>query len=306
MAVTDTEQPAAAPETRFTARANYHSADNNFEFRWPDVPAHQFLVERDKAFASDTPTCLIPLDCSEILKTGYPATTPTMLMRYARIRAGEEISTRLVASGEIYYVMEGSGESRNGEDVIAWGRGDLFCFPGGGETTHRAGDVDCLLYFTTNEPLLALERLRPPAPGEAVVETVHWPAASTRAEFEDVFKRPITPTTTGHAVLFSSPALAPSTNAIPSINIGINTLEAGRDQRAHRHNGVAVVLSIQGEGVYSIVDDERIDWAEGAVQITPGASMHSHHNRGSERMECLIFQDEALHYYTRTPGFSFD
>ena len=34
--------------------------------------------------------------------------------------------------------------------------------------------------------------------------------------------------------------------------------------------------------------------------------MHWHHNRGTERMACLIFQDEALHYYTRTPGFSFD
>ena len=102
-----------------------------------------------------------------------------------------------------------------------------------------------------------------------------------------------------------SPALAPTTNTLPTLNCAINTLEAGQDQRPHRHNGVAVVLAIQGQGVHSMVEGKRIDWVDGAVQITPPAALHSHHNRGVERMSCLIFQDEALHYYTRTPGFSF-
>ena len=118
--------------------------------------------------------------------------------------------------------------------------------------------------------------------------------------------RPITENTTGHAVLFSSPALAPSTNVMPSINMGLNTLRAGAEQRPHRHNGVAVTLAIRARGVHSMIEGKRLDWSDGAVQITPPAALHSHHNRGTELMECLIFQDEALHYYTRTPGFSFD
>jgi gentisate 1,2-dioxygenase len=69
---------------------------------------------------------------------------------------------------------------------------------------------------------------------------------------------------------------------------------------------VAVTFSLQGEGVYSMIDGERVDWSDGAAQITPATRLHSHHNRGSQRMRSLIFQDEGLHYYTRTPGFSFD
>ena len=296
----------AATDSVYARRARYHSADNNFDFSWPPVPARQFLAERDRAFDAAMPTGLIALDAADALGTGYPATTPLMLLRYLKLRAGESFATGLAASGEVYYVMHGSGESQNGGDVVAWGEGDLFCFPGGGTSEHRADGRDCLLMLASNEPLLAFERLRPPAPGAARIETVHWPAAEIAAQFQAVWKRPITPETTGHAVLFSSQALAPSTNTIPSLNVAINTLEAGRDQRPHRHNGVAVTLAIQGEGVYSMIDGARKDWSDGAATVTPPSALHSHHNRGPRRMASLVFQDEALHYYTRTPGFSFD
>jgi hypothetical protein len=47
------------------------------------------------------------------------------------------------------------------------------------------------------------------------------------------------------------------------------------------------------------------DWSDFAATVTPPAAVHSHHNRGTGRMLSLVFQDEGLHYYTRTPGFSF-
>ncbi|MCP5149732.1 MAG: cupin domain-containing protein [Ectothiorhodospiraceae bacterium] len=297
--------PRTAVPSAHALRARYHSSDNNFAFRWPAVPARQFLAERDRAFAADAPTGAVVLDTSDALATDYPATTPTLLLRYLRVRAGESLRHTLTASGEIHHVIRGSGESTNGPDTVAWSEGDLFCFPGGVETEHRAS-TDALLLTGTNEPLLAFERLRPPPRDQARFETTHWPSADIENELRKVWARPITAQTTGHAVLFSSPALAPSTNTIPSVNVAVNTLEAGRDQRPHRHNGVALVLCIEGDGVYSMVDGTRIDWSPGAVQITPAASLHSHHNRGADRMRCLIFQDEALHYYTRTPGFSFD
>ena len=86
----------------------------------------------------------------------------------------------------------------------------------------------------------------------------------------------------------------------------INTLEPGKDQRAHRHNGVAITLALEGEGVYSLIENERVDWVSGAAQVTPATELHSHHNRGTKRMRSLVIQDEGLHYYTRTPGFSWD
>ena len=287
-------------------RAIYHSAENGFSFRWPAVPARQFLRERDLAFDAATPSGEIVLDTSDVLRTPYPATTPTLLCRYLKLRAGEGWRTRHVASGEIFYVMSGDGESSDGEDAIAWSPGDVFCFPGGAEISHRAADRDALLFFVTNEPLLAFERLQAPAPGRAVVQATHWTAAEIERRFEIVWQRPLTADTTGYSVQFTSQALQPSTNTIPSVNTAINTCAAGRDQRAHRHNGVAVTLAIQGEGVHSMIDGQRVDWSPGAAQITPAAALHSHHNRGSQRMRSFVIQDEGLHMYTRTPGFSFD
>jgi gentisate 1,2-dioxygenase len=287
-------------------RAIYHSAENGFSFKWPAVPARQFLRERDLAFDPATPSGEIPLDTSDVLQTAYLATTPTLLCRYLRIRAGEEWRTRYVASGEIFYVMQGAGHSSNGADAVEWVAGDVFCFPGGGESVHRAAVGDALLFCVTNEPLLAFERLGAPGPGEAVVQTAHWTGAEIERRFQTVWQRPLTPETTGYSVQFTSQALQPSTNTIPSINTAINTVAPGREQRAHRHNGVAVTLAIQGEGVHSMIDGQRIDWSTGAAQITPATQLHSHHNRGTQRARSFVIQDEGLHMYTRTPGFSFD
>lgn len=296
-------QPEA--KSRYARRARYHIAENGFAFQFPPVPMRQFLRERDIAFDPQTPTRSIALDSADVLGTDTPATTPTILCRYLKIRAGETLRTNYVASGEIFYVMSGIGESRNAEDTIAWVAGDVFCFPGGGETAHRATGPDGLLFCVTNEPLLAFERLRAPAPGSARVETTHWPASVIDGHFEAVWRRPMTADTTGYSVQFTSHALAPSINTIPSVNCSINTLASGADQRPHRHNGVAVTLAIQGEGVHSIIDGQRIDWSTGAAQITPATLMHSHYARGDKRMRSFVIQDEGLHFYTRTPGFSF-
>jgi len=293
-------------ETPYARRARYHTARNPFTFALPPVPMRQFLAERDRAFDPQTPTGLVPLDASRDLGLSYPATTPTLLTQYVKIRANERLAYRFAASGEIYYVMSGRGESRNGADVIAWGEGDVFCFPGGGETVHRSGPADSLLFVATNEPLLAFERLRPPAPGEAPVEPTHWPAAEIDRQFEAVWQRPRAAETTGDSVMFSSAKLQPGYMTIPTINVAINSLPPGCDQRPHRHNGVAVTLAIQGEGIHSTIDGQRIDWSTGAAQITPATTLHSHHNRGTKRMRSLVVQDEGLHHYTRTPGFSFD
>jgi len=302
----DAEEVRTEPETRFARRARYHTSENPFTFAWPPVPTRQFLSERDRAFDANAPTGAIPLDASDDLGTAYPATTPTLLTRYLNIRASEELRTAFAAAGEIYYVMRGRGESRKANDSIAWGPGDVFCFPGGGETTHRAGGADCLLFSATNEPLLAFEGLRAPAPGAAMAETTHWPAAEIERRFQSVWQRPTTDHTTGDSVMFSTAALAPSYMTIPSINVAINTLAPGRSQKPHRHNGVAVTLAIQGESIHSMINGERIDWSDGAAQITPATALHSHHNLGSKRMRALVIQDEGLHHYTRTPGFSFE
>ncbi len=299
------EQKQVDGQAGYEQRARYLTNVNGFAFSYPPVPAHQFNAEHQRATAPDAPTGAIMLDVSQVLGTVYPATTPTLFCRYIRLRAGEQYSVAYAASGEVCYVMSGRGESTNGADCIAWQQGDVFCLPGGQDTSYRA-DEDALLFNVTDEPLLACARVRAPEKGKAAVEAVVWRGDEIDRLLDAVYQRPITDKTTGSSVQFSTRRTEPNYTTIPFINTAINTLAPGCDQRAHRHNGVAVTLAIQGDGIHSMIDAERIDWVTGVAMITPATTLHSHHNRGEKRMRSLVIQDEGLHVYTRTPGFSFD
>lgn len=298
-------KPSIAPGGH-TRQALYYDPANAFDFRWPPVPRRQFLAERERAFDAESPTGLVALDASDSLETRYRATTPSLLAQYLRLRGGDRFAMQQRASGEVYFVMHGRGSSLSGSDTVAWQAGDLFCFPGGQETIHGATHETAILFCVSDEPLVAFQGLQPPRAGEALIETVHWPAAEIDRRLDTVYARESAEEEAGRAVLFSSRALAPARNILPMMVAAINTLEPGKDQRAHRHNGVAITLALQGEGVYSLIEGQRVNWMTGAAQITPATELHSHHNRGTTRMRSLVIQDEGLHYYTRTPGFSWD
>lgn len=295
--------PPGGPAQTPQSRARFCTSENPFRFTYPAVPARQFLAERDQAFDPAAPTSTVALDAAADLGTPYPATTPTLLCRYFRIRAGEQLHTGFIATSEVFYVMRGDGESSGGSESIAWGAGDVLCLPSGG-IVHRAR-TDAVLFGVSDEPILAFEGLRPPPADRPAVKPTHWPATEIDRNFQRVWARPRTPETTGCSVMFSCQDFAPGYHTTPMINTAINTLEAGGNQRPHRHNGVAVTLAIEGEGVHSMIEGTRVDWSNGAAQITPAALLHSHHNRGTKRMRSFVIQDEGLHYYTRTPGFSF-
>ena len=287
-------------------RAIWNTPENAFDWSWPKVPRHQFLLEKDKAFDLNGESLMIPLHLSEVLKTSYLATTPSILARYIRINNKKYGYQTLNASGEIYYVLYGTGSSKNEDVTIAWSRGDVFCFPGGKQTIHSSLEENSILFQVTNEPLLSFEQLSPNFDVNSNILPSHWPYERTKAFLEERYKRPKTKETSGVAVLFSTEETLPSRNTIPSINTSINTLEAGGDQRPHRHNGVAITLAIDADKVYSMIEDEKIDWKNGVAQITPASELHSHHNRGSKRMTSFVVQDEGLHWYLRTTGFSWD
>tara|TARA_B100001540_G_C15714790_1_gene600276 strand:- start:308 stop:1210 length:903 start_codon:yes stop_codon:yes gene_type:complete len=286
-------------------RAIWNTPENAFDWSWPKVPRHQFLSEKQKAYDFNGDSLLIPLDISNVLKTSYMATTPSILARYIKINSKKNLSHILSTSGEIYYVLEGKGFSKNENEMIEWSKGDVFCFPGGKETEHSSIADNSILFLVTNEPLLNFEQLSPSNNNSNILPS-HWPHEKTASFLEERYKRPKTKETSGVAVLFSTEETLPSRNTIPSINTSINTLEAGGDQRPHRHNGVAITLAIEGEKVYSMIEDQKIDWKNGVAQITPAAELHSHHNRGSKRMISFVVQDEGLHWYLRTTGFSWD
>jgi gentisate 1,2-dioxygenase len=298
-------QRAAAPRSKAEARARYFNTGNAFNLQLPPVPDESFTAEPARALDPAAPTGLVACDRSRELGCAFPATTPLVLARYARVRAGESFETNFAASGVIAYVIAGSGSTTSGGESIEWRAGDTFVLPGGSAHVHRAGATDAVLWVVTNEPQLAFENLLPPAPGTAPTDLVHFPADEIDRQIELLYRVGRSEEIAGSALIFSSERQEAIRNVLPTLTVAMNSLPAGKAQRPHRHNSVAVSLVIRGEGCYSIVDGRRKDWSQWATTVTPATSVHSHHNGGSGTALFLIVQDGGIYYHTRALGFEF-
>lgn len=295
----------------YTVNARYLSSLDGFNIKRPAVPAAIFREERDRALDPRTSTGLIALDLSARLGLPYPATTPLVLARYARIRAGEHLATELRATTEFYYALRGSGRTMfgsggsGGREAISWAPGDVFCLPGGGRVDHEAGAADAVLWVVTNEPQLAHEHARP-ALDDAPFAAAHYPAEEIRRRLLGVYLDPRGAEMAGKSVNFGNAALEGDRTTAPTLMLALNSLLPGEAQRGHRHNAVAVTLVVAGERCYSLIDGERVDWEPDAVTITPPTRFHSHHNEGDGVALFLIVQDGGLYYHCRTMGFSLE
>jgi gentisate 1,2-dioxygenase len=302
----------SAPESRhpmpteYTKRAVYYVPVNSFKERYSDVPVHLFAEERDAALAPKTGTRVINLDLGPSMGLSYPATLPNVLAKYIKIPPGGSLQTRFRASAEIFYVLTGDGHSANADDVIEWGDGDVVLLPGGQETTHKAGAGGALLFAATDEPMLCYAGTVPPSARENPISAVRYCAGEIEEQLGRAHARPDHKDEASKAVVFTSEPMKGLRTTSPWITANINTLEAGADQRAHRHNAAAITLCIEGQDVHSMIDGRRIDWQPFAAMTTPPAALHSHHNRGRKRMSSFVVQDSGIYYYSRTVGFSFD
>lgn len=298
-------QRAHAPKSKAESRALYFNTGNAFNLQLPRVPDDSFTAEPARALDPRTPTGLIACDRSRELACAFPATTPLVLARYARIRAGETLETNFAASGVIAYVIAGSGSVASGDERIEWKAGDTFVLPGGVPHAYRAGGEDAVLWIVTNEPQLAFESLSPPQSGAAPTDPVHFPGDEVERQIELLYQVGRGQDIAGSALIFSSERQEAIRNVLPTLTVAMNSLPPGKAQRPHRHNSVAVSLVIQGEGCYSIVDGRRKDWSQWATTVTPATAVHSHHNDGSRMAMFLIVQDGGIYYFTRALGFEF-
>ncbi|MDQ0470330.1 cupin domain-containing protein [Labrys wisconsinensis] len=303
MAEMPVQRPAeAAGPTE--ARARFFNSGNAFNVKLPPVPAARFLDEPARALAA-TGTGFIACDQSAAIGAAFPATTPLMLARYASIAPHDRLAADFAATGAIWYVIRGSGRASAAGEAFAWGEGDVFLIPGGSGAELTAGAEGAVLWVVTNEPQLAFDRLRPAAGPDAPVDLVHYPAAEIAGQLQKVVEASQNATTSGIALIFSSERQEASRNITPTLTLSLNTVPAGEQQRAHRHNSAAITLILKGERCHSMVGSRRCDWAPFATLVTPATEPHSHHNDSDERALFLIVQDGGLHYHARTMGFTF-
>jgi gentisate 1,2-dioxygenase len=286
-------------------RARFVSIEDGFNIKRAALTPRAFDDERDRALDPSSPNGFIPCDMSDVLLTPYPATTPLLLAKFLRVGAGDEITARLRASGEIYYVLRGRGwTGQAGGEAVAWSKGDIFCLAGGAMTSHRAVE-DSVLYSVTDEPLLAFSGVEPASLAESPLETVHYPAALIERELAALFLRNLGPDTPGRALFLTSCKMEAMRTCTPALTLTLNAVLPGERQPPHRHNAAALVFIIKGGTVRSLIGGRQLPWDEGSVLLTPPNAVHSHENVGSEVAVALIVQDGALHYHCRTMGFEF-
>ncbi|MBT6276262.1 MAG: cupin domain-containing protein [Chromatiales bacterium] len=298
-------QRQADATTPSMGRARYFNTGNAFNMILPPVPDRVFAEEPAIALDPSTPTGLVACDIGEELGCPFPATSPFVLAYYARINAGDTLTTDLITTGVVAYVIEGSGQVECGDESVAWGAGDVFVLPGGVSHVYCAPDTNAVLWLVTNEPQLAFENLQAPLPGQAPTAVVHYPAAEMARQITLIDEVGRDETAAGAALVLSSESNEASRNALPTLTVAMNSLPPGVTQRPHRHNSVAVSLVIQGGGCFSTVDGRRKDWSPWCTTITPPVAVHPHSNHGNQQALFLIIQDGGLYYQGRTMGFEF-
>lgn len=297
-------QHPSAPKTEAEARARFFNSGNAFNVLLPPVPARVF---DDLAARALTATQSGWFDCDQSTELGcnFPATTPLMIARYARVEPGDSLPMEAVASGLIGYVISGSADCTGGDADLHLAKGDVMLLPGGPTYQLHGGEDGALLWVVSNQPQLAFDGSLPACTSNANLATVHFPAAEIGRQFDLLFSAGTNDGTSGRALIFSSERHQTSRNLMPALTLSHNTLTPHDTQRTHRHNSAAITLIIQGEDCHSVVDGVRCDWAPWATMVTPPGAPHSHHNAGEQRAHFLIVQDGGLHYHARTMGFEF-
>jgi len=329
-------QYARSPENAAQARARYFNSANAFNVKLSDVPAGIFTSPVEQA-RSQPVTAWYACDQSAHLGSLWPATTPFMLARYARVEPGDTLRAAFLASGAICYVMQGCisvtlapavapagrhvrahnmhragtdtmqapqpEDVGEGDGVLHACAGDVLLLPGRASFT-ASSDVPALLWVVTDEPLLAHHGLQA-APAHANHAPVHFKSEDIAEQIEMIHRTTPDAGTSGMAVVFASEAQEARRNLMPALTLSLNTLAPHARQSPHRHNSAALTLVLAGDPAYSLVDGTRCDWQSGATLVTPAGAPHSHHNEGDTLATFLIVQDGGLYYEGRTMNFQF-
>lgn len=292
-------------------RARYVPVENGFNIKRPPIEPWAFVAEMTRAFAEDASTGFTPLDLSAVLGIGHAATTPFMLARYARVRAGERLDHRFAASGEIWAVLRGAGTLTRGGESIEWREQDMFALPGGVAASWRARE-DSVLWVATDEPMLAFAGLRPEVATRAPIEATHYRADHIARELRSLYGRRLEADTAGRALFMASERTERLGTCLPSMTLTLNAVRPGEVQRPHRHNAAAIVLALREARCASTIEGKTFPWTRYVTLLTPAGAEHGHGNQGTggsvtddDIALALIVQDGGLYYHGRTMGFAF-
>ncbi|MEW6255594.1 MAG: cupin [Pseudomonadota bacterium] len=286
----------------------YSKAANPIGHATPKCPLGTF----DKSLHQDGPSRIIPLDLSEKLLCPAPATSPNLCANFIRITAGERIETAVNATSELFFVIQGEGDTLIDGQSLSWETHDLFTLPLG-QATHVA-KTDSVLYWVHDQPLLTYLGVR--------ADTPRFRPTLYRHEDEDnqlsaIRNDPEAKTRNRVSVLLANAQCAMTETATHVLWAMYGVLPKGATQLPHRHQSVALDLIISCKpGCYSLLGEEldgegnivnpiRADWDEASAFVTPPGWWHAHFNESGADAYLLPIQDAGLQTFMRSLDIHF-
>lgn len=90
---------------------------------------------------------------------------------------------------------------------------------------------------------------------------------------------------------------------LPAMTLTLNAVRPGEEQRPHRHNAAALVLSLREAHCASTIGGRTFPWAKHVTLQTPAGAAHDHRNApkadgwvaDDDIALSLIVQDGGLH-----------
>jgi gentisate 1,2-dioxygenase len=89
------------------------------------------------------------------------------------------------------------------------------------------------------------------------------------------------------AIALANPGLGGAPYATPTLWAAIQYLNPRENAPVHRHSQHAFRFVIEGEGVWTVVDDDPVAMRRGDFLLTPGWRFHGHHNQSDTPMAWL-------------------
>ncbi|WP_307892110.1 cupin domain-containing protein [Bacillus swezeyi] len=259
-------------------------------------------------------TRIIPLDISKELKTDYPASSPSLLAHFLKIRSGETVNTEPHATSELYYIIGGAGRTEVNGEAIDWKEGDFLTLPAGSSSRHTATE-DAAIYYITDSPLLHYLGVRP---AEARFKPTLYTAEQAKAKLAEAADSPDAHLRNRISVLLNNDTFDQTLTITHVLWAMFGIVPPGSNQAPHSHKSVALdFVAYAAPGTYTlvgtqidpvtkeIIDPIRVDWVTGKAFITPPGLWHSHHNESDEPAYIIPIQDAGLQTYLRTLDIQF-
>jgi gentisate 1,2-dioxygenase len=264
-------------------------------------------------------TRIIHFDLSSYIEIPYTATSPNLLAAFIRICKNENIKTFANATSQIFYVINGNGNTVVNNNIIEWNKGDLFVIPyTDNEIIHNA-TVDSAIYWVSDEPLLNYLNVIPKSPKFNIT---FFSNNKMLNEIEIIRSNNEHKHLNRLGILLGNKITENTTKTITHTMWSLlNVLPANEYQKIHKHNSIALdlcvyakkdenckIYTLMGKNIDNngnIIDPIKCYWETGTVFVTPPGWWHSHHNESNEDAYVLPIQDAGLYTYQRTLDIQF-